>query len=310
MRVVAVVVHWRGLDDTRRCVASLRSARTPLPVVLVDNGSGDPGLAALAAADPGVTLLAAPENRGFSVGCNDGAWHAIDALGAQALFFLNNDARVEPTFLAPLVAELGRSPGAGAVAPAVLFEDDPTRVWCAGGRLRLRENVSELIGFGMPASGLPSSPRRCDYLPGCAMLVRTELFRGLRGFDPDYFAYMEDVDFGLRAGAQGAECWVVPESRAYHRPSSSTGGGYSRARKYANALNSVRFLRRHGSPARWLAFLVFDVLGLPVAWLREVLRGGDPSAVGAKARGLWSGIRGGRVTASTFAGAPASPRDP
>jgi GT2 family glycosyltransferase len=199
-----------------------------------------------------------------------------------------------------LTAELERDVNVAAAGSLVLLGDSP-RVWCLGGRLRFRENVTELVGYGRPAEGLPREPFDCDYLPGCALLVKTSSFRQVNGFDEDYFAYMEDVDLGLRLREAGFRLRAVPASVAHHRPSSSSGGGYSRARKYANAVNSVRFLRRHGGAASWLAFFCFDVLGLPVAWAREALRtGGDPGAVGAKARGLWDGLHGVKIDAGAF----------
>lgn len=300
MRVFAVVLSWNDLESTRRCLRSLRDSRTAVAVVVVDNGSTDGSPAAIAREFPEVELLALPENRGFCGGCNAGAARALER-GAEALFFLNNDAWVDPHFLTPLVRELERDATVGAVGSLVLFADDRARVWCLGGRLRFRENVSELGSFGRPASELGSAPIDCDYLPGCALLVRAELFRGLRGFDESYFAYMEDVDFGVRARAAGARLRAVPESKVFHAPSSATGGGYSRGRKYANALNSVRFLRRHGGALRWVAFVVFDVLALPFVWAAAALRGGDPGAVAAKARGLWDGLRGRQLDGAALA---------
>ena len=301
MKVAAIVINWNGLADTRRCVRSLLDASGSPRVVVVDNGSTDGSGDMLRAEQPAARHIRLEKNLGFCGGANAGAEAAI-AEGADALLFLNNDAWVDPNFLAPLTAELERDPKIGATGSLVLFGDDPTKIWCLGGRIRFRENVSELLGFGAPRDSAPKEPLDCDYLPGCAILVRTPLFRAVGGFDPEYFAYMEDVDFGLRLRGAGARMRAVPASVVYHLPSSSTGGGYSRARKYANAVNSVRFLRRHGTPLRWVAFWVFDVIGLSFAWVRELLRrGGDPGAVCAKGRGILDGLRGAHVSAETFA---------
>ena len=62
------------------------------------------------------------------------------------------------------------------------------------------------------------------------------------------------------------------------------------------AVNTVHFLRRHGTPLRWLSFWIFDVGSLPFVWLYRALRG-EASAVAAKARGTWDGLRGRQVTA-------------
>jgi GT2 family glycosyltransferase len=304
VKVAAVVVNWNGGEATRRCLSSLRDSLEPMDLVVVDNASTDGSVDRLAEEFPQAWILLQAKNLGFCDAVNAGARYA-ERRGADAIFLVNNDAWVDRRFLAPLLAELA-DPTVAAAGPMVLFGDDPARVWCLGGRLRFRENVSALIGFGKPAPSMPQEAFDCDYLPGCALLVRLPLFRQLGGLDSAYFAYMEDVDFGVRLREAGHRLRAVPDSRVYHRPSTSTGGGYSRARKYANALNSVRFLRRHGSRARWAAFVLFDVAGLPLAWAREALRrGGDPAAVAAKARGLLDGLRGGRVTAETFARFPA-----
>lgn len=301
MKVAAVVVNWNGGDETVRCLESLRASREPVDVVVVDNGSTDGSLERIRATFPEARVVEMRENRGFCDGNNAGAEEALRH-GADAVLVLNNDAWVDPAFLAPLVEELRADPKVGAAGPKILLAQDPSRLWSLGGRVRFGANVSALLGAGTRDARAPAAPFDCDYLPGCALLVRGELYRKLKGFDPEYFAYMEDVDFGMRMREAGFRLRAVPASRVFHRPSSSSGGGYSRARKYANAVNSVRFLRRHGSPARWAAFVLFDVAGLALAWVREALRrGGDPGAVAAKARGVRDGLRGARVTAQTFA---------
>jgi hypothetical protein len=61
------------------------------------------------------------------------------------------------------------------------------------------------------------------------------------------------------------------------------------------AVNTIWFLRRHGSARAWLSFLVFDVLTLPPLLLLGLFDGRLPGAL-AKARGTWDGLRGRRVT--------------
>ena len=51
------------------------------------------------------------------------------------------------------------------------------------------------------------------------------------------------------------------------------------------------FLRRHGRFGHWLAFVVFAVMGLPIAWAREAGRG-NAAGVRAKAQGILDGLRG------------------
>ena len=158
-----------------------------------------------------------------------------------------------------------------------------------------RQNLSEMIGHREPDGPAYRSTRSVDYVPGCAMLVEREVFERVGLLEGAYFAYHEDVELCMKAREAGLEVLVVGEVAAHHAAHSTTGGGYNELRKYMMAVNTVWFLRRHGTPGRWLSFLVFDVLALPLVWLRR-LPSGQGRAVLAKARGTWDGLRGRRVT--------------
>ena len=58
-----------------------------------------------------------------------------------------------------------------------------------------------------------------NYLPfvnGGAMLVNRKVFLDAGGFDGDFFAYYEDVDFGWRLWVLGYKVVFAPESIVYH----------------------------------------------------------------------------------------------
>lgn len=125
-------------------------------------------------------------------------------------------------------------------------------------------------------------------------------WRGSGLFDARYFAYMEDVDLGLRAKRAGWDVVVLGEVCAWHTSAGATGGGYNPRRKYMMGVNSVWFLREHAGPLQWFSFLAFDVASLPFVWLVAVLRG-EAGAVLAKGKGILDGFRGRRVTAASIA---------
>ena len=94
-----------------------------------------------------------------------------------------------------------------------------------------------------------------DYIPGCALLMSRECLQDVGLFDPSFFAYMEDVDLGLRARRRNWSVLLRGDLSAKHAPSSATGGGYSTRRKWMQGVNSIRFLRVHGKPIHWLRFV-------------------------------------------------------
>jgi len=118
-----VVVNHNGGDLTISCIESLLASHWPpeaLDVVLVENGSTD-GVARRAREEfPAVRVIDAGANLGFGGGCNL-ALGDLDGVDYVAL--VNNDAQVEPGWLAPLVDALEADPSLGAANPKILFAD-------------------------------------------------------------------------------------------------------------------------------------------------------------------------------------------
>jgi len=181
---------------------------------------------------------------------------AIPRLESDLHLVMNPDVELEPGALAAAVEALEADPKVGAVAPHVrgpagepqyLCKRYPS-VWVlflrgfAPRALRDR-NAAALERYEMrdlPADH-PYSP--VPLASGCFMLMRTELFRRVGGFDPRFFMYFEDYDLSLRFGREAALAYV-PASRIVHH-----GGAASRKglRHVAWFLRSAwRFFSTHG----------------------------------------------------------------
>ncbi len=121
MRVV--VVNHNGGDLTISCLRSLLASDWPagaLDIVMVENGSADGVAARVGTELPAVRVIDAGGNLGFGGGCN---LALADLAGVDYVALVNNDARVEPGWLAPLVDVLEADPSVGAANPKILFSD-------------------------------------------------------------------------------------------------------------------------------------------------------------------------------------------
>src|ERR1700709_2149757 len=93
-----VVVAWNSWASTAACLASLRPTLRPDDqVVVVDNGSNDETPMFLSDHD-WLDVVSNRRNRGFAIGCNQGAAAATRSL----LVFMHNDTLVTPGWLEKL----------------------------------------------------------------------------------------------------------------------------------------------------------------------------------------------------------------
>lgn len=298
MRIVAVVVNWNGGDENLECVGALLSPGSGVArVVFVDNASTNAAWRVVVERFPSVELIVNAENLGYGGGNNVGIERAL-ALGAEAVLIVNNDVVIPPGTVDELASVLAREPSVGVVGPRILFKDRPDVVWAAGGLLTWRENLTTLRGHLQRDGEEWRREIDVDYVAGCALLVSREVLEHAGLFDADYFAYTEDVDFGLRVKRGGWSSRCVGSVVALHAPSSATGGGYNPRRKYMMGVNSIWFLRRWAGPLEWGKFCAFDVATLPFVWLIGVFRGRGKAAA-AKALGIFDGLRGRRITSAS-----------
>ncbi|MEP6767385.1 MAG: glycosyltransferase family 2 protein [Acidobacteriota bacterium] len=224
----AVVVHYRGEEHLRECLQALRAAGGggPVETILVDNG-GSPAMATVLRDHPEVRHVPAGGNVGFARGCRLGA----EAARASTVVFVNDDAAVEPDALDRLSAAVSNAP-ADVTAVAGRLVDRAGRNNDFSDGFMTFDGHAFQRDSGRPLEHVPESPPGEERLFACGglMAVRREEFFASGGFDDDYFAYLEDVDFGWRQWIRGRRIVSEPRAVARHR-GGATGealGLYSR----------------------------------------------------------------------------------
>lgn len=295
----AVLCNFNGGDENLISIAALiADGIAEERIVFVDNDSHDGSRESVAARFGKLVMILNDVNTGYGHATNQGIQHALDA-GAARVFLVNNDLFVQPGSMATMEAALDEE-GVGIVGPRIVYARETGRIWCAGGHITWRQNLSTMRGHRQSDAAEFQTRMDVDYVPGCAMLVEREVFERAGLLAAEYFAYHEDVEFCLQATQAGFRVRYLGDIVAHHDAHHTTGGGYNRKRKYMMGVNTVWFLRRHGTPLRWLSFLIFDVASLPFVWLVRLPRG-ESASVCAKARGTWDGMLGRRVSPERLA---------
>jgi hypothetical protein len=84
-----------------------------------------------------------------------------------------------------------------------------------------------------------------DFLTGCCLLVRKDIFEKIGLFDESYFLYYEDADLCLRAQKAGYIMIVSPESVIWHKISQSVKPESKTYHYYTNR-NNLLFVKKNG----------------------------------------------------------------
>lgn len=219
--VSVIVVNWNGEDYLKKCIDSL-NAQTfrNFEVILVDNGSTDNSAVKLKQHYNGfVNLISNQKNTGFCGGNNIGIRYAKGELIA----LLNMDAVAEPDWLETLVQSAEKNPKAGMWACRVLLNSDSFCFDSAGGLMFYPDGVCRNRGWQEKDIGQYNREEETLAPHGCAAMYRRKMLEQIGLFDEHYFAYLEDLDLGLRGQLAGWKCIYVPKAIVHHERSVSLG---------------------------------------------------------------------------------------
>ncbi|MEQ8763001.1 MAG: glycosyltransferase family 2 protein [Planctomycetota bacterium] len=215
--VSIVIPNYDGLEHLGTCLESIAELDAPgdVEVVIVDNGSVDGSIEYLRRAHPEVTLIEHGVNTGFARAANHGAEVARHPLVA----FLNNDMRVDRSWLRNLIEPLLE--GRCEVTTSQARSWDGQRIDFAGGASNFH-GIGFELGHGESVESWDVGDEQPSlFAMGGAMAIRKELFLEVGGFDESFFAYYEDVDLGWRLWVLGHRIHFVPSSLVFHHHSAT-----------------------------------------------------------------------------------------
>lgn len=256
-----IIPNWNGYHLLPRCLSALETqSYRAFETIVVDNGSVDRSCAFIEEQFPEMRVVQLAENTGFANACNVG----IEASSGRYIVLLNNDTEARPDWLENLVEAIESAPeDVACVSSKMLKLDAPALIDDAGDYLTWYGGAFKR-GHGQPEDKF--SRTREVMLPCAgAALYRRCVLEELGGFDERFFAYLEDVDLGLRIRLRGYRCLYAAKAEVLHkgRGSSIATDLYvfltTRNRGYLFAKNIPATLLIKRLPALmygWLFFLV------------------------------------------------------
>lgn len=216
--VSIIIACTNNLEITRKCLDSIfLQTYENREVLFVDNGSEERMGWILSQDYPKLRVIRLEKNTGFAGGYNTGMSQAH----GKYIAILNNDAILEKNWIASLIIPLERDSSIGSVSSVILNGLEPDIIDSMGigiyidGMSRQRDYEKKREDF--------QDPRETLLCSGCACIYRKEALDKTGLFDPDFFAYCEDTDLGLRLRWAGYTSWIVPGTAVYHFRSMTLG---------------------------------------------------------------------------------------
>lgn len=256
--VTIIIVNTNTRDLVLGCIASIKreTKYRPYRIVVVDNGSTDGSVEALARDHSDVQVIRNPRNLGFGASNNL-------ALGLPTCYFfllnpdtiLRNDAI---SMFAQYFAQHERE--RLGVVGSYLLSDSGDDAYSFGPPLTYRLILKELA---FKVGGLVVNPfrlksrnatertvRRVATVVGAAMFLRGELIREVGVFDQRFFMYHEEADHQKRIRRAGYRNVIIPGPQIVHLEGRSFAKAPNRRRIMVQT-SHVAFVRK------WYGLLVY-----------------------------------------------------
>ncbi len=218
-KAAVVILNFNGEKVLQNFLPSVINFSS-YPIFLADNASTDQSLKYVSDNYPSIKTILLDKNYGFA----EGYTKALNTLRGDYAYYilLNSDVRVTANWDKDLIAFLDSADDYLAVQPKILSNKAPDKFDHAGagggfidrlGYPYCRGRIFDAIEFD---SGQYDDFIDVDWTSGACMALRATAYHQFNGFDPNFFAHMEEVDLCWRWRNEGFKLGYLGKVTVYH----------------------------------------------------------------------------------------------
>ncbi len=295
--IAVVTVNWNNFKDTYELLKSLSHIPEVgdfVDVIVVDNGSNDKSGLKLKKLFPEYHFVFSCKNLGYGGGINLAISKYLDRY--DYFYIINNDTIVTKDFISSIKEAIDNNIF-DIFGPIILYYKTDT-VWFGGGKLSTLGYTRHLFkgkSYSVVKSKLPRY-FATDFVTGCAMIVRREVFKDIGLFDEKFFMYGEDADFCLRAKKAGYKIGMINSATVYHKVSRSAGSdakdelAFSKLQAYYYARNNMLIAKKNYSGLRRLLYITGYLTTSTPYFMLHMLAGKKYDSILSYFKGLIDGF--------------------
>lgn len=230
--IAAILINYNSSNFSINCVESILSKTSNLldyQIIIIDNCSEKNDYLNIQSfvnqtSNPRIQLVRSNINLGFGAGNMLGVHYS----NSEYLSFINNDSLFINDCLSIIIDAMKKNPDFGICGP-----------------LNYKENgnlLSTIDHFASPAKEifgrkflekinpkkypnrkkLYTAPQKAQLISGSFMIIKTEDFNAVGGFDTNLFLYFEETDLCKRLEKNGKFAYLIPDAKFIHYHGAST----------------------------------------------------------------------------------------
>lgn len=266
-KAAVVILNYNGEKYLRQFLPIVITHSVNCRVIVADNCSTDNSLAYVEQHHPDVEILRLSKNAGYSQGYNE----ALQHVRSEYYILLNSDVEVTENWTQPILEMMENDPMIAAAQPKILSWHQKSYFEYAGAGGGYMDTLGypfcrgRLFNTLEEDKGQYTEVQQIFWATGACLFIRAEAFHQLDGFDPDFFAHMEEIDLCWRINAAGYKVMYNGNSTIYH-----VGGGTLHKsnphKTYLNFRNGLALLyKNYNAKELWLKFPIRIALDIVAA---------------------------------------------
>ncbi len=251
-KVAVVILNWNGEKHLATFLPSVFNSQYPnLEIIIGDNASTDNSIQFLKDTFPLIRIISNEENLGFAEGYNK----VLNKVEADYYVLLNSDVEVTPNWINPVIEMMEADETIAVAQPKIRDYYNRSHFEYAGAA----GGFIDVLGYPF-CRGRIFDTREEDrgqyndnieifWATGCALFIKSAIWKRVNGLDEQFFAHMEEIDLCWRIKNLGYKVMYCGNSTVYH-----VGGGTlhteSAYKTYLNFRNNCFLLRKNLKPAK------------------------------------------------------------
>jgi GT2 family glycosyltransferase len=258
-KVAIVILNWNGEKHLANFLPSVFNSQYPnLEIIIGDNASTDNSVQYLRDTFPLIRIISNEENLGFAEGYN----RVLDKVEADYYVLLNSDVEVTPNWINPVIEMMEADDAIAVAQPKIRDYYNRSSFEYAGAA----GGFIDVLGYTFcrgrifdtleKDNGQYNDNLEIFWATGCALFIKSAIWKRVNGLDEHFFAHMEEIDLCWRIKNLGYKVMYCGKSTVYH-VGGGTLGTESAYKTYLNFRNNCYLIRKNIKPVKAGLLILF-----------------------------------------------------